>query len=86
MPFQKSPPELVARFDELAALAPEATRKQMFGFPSLVLGGHMFMGLYEDHLVLRLGADDRTALLGCRGPGLRAHGRSAHEGLCRGAR
>jgi TfoX/Sxy family transcriptional regulator of competence genes len=63
MPFQKSPPALVSRFDQLAGLAPEATRKQMFGFPSLVLEGHMFMGLYEDHLVLRLGADDRAALL-----------------------
>jgi TfoX/Sxy family transcriptional regulator of competence genes len=63
MPFEKSPPELVARFDVLAGLVPEASRKLMFGFPSLVVGGYMFMGLYEDCLVLRLGADDRTALL-----------------------
>ncbi len=63
MPFEKSPPELIARFDELAAEAPDATRKLMFGFPSLVLAGHMFMGLYEDLLVLRLGADDRSALM-----------------------
>jgi TfoX/Sxy family transcriptional regulator of competence genes len=69
MPFAKSPPELVARFDELAAQAPEATRKLMFGFPSLVLGGHMFMGLYEDHLVLRLGAEERAALLAAGGQG-----------------
>ncbi|MDQ1393478.1 MAG: hypothetical protein QOF30_2455 [Acidimicrobiaceae bacterium] len=62
MPFEKSPPELVARFDELAELAPEATRKQMFGYPSLVLGGHMFMGLFADHLVLRLADEDRAAL------------------------
>jgi TfoX/Sxy family transcriptional regulator of competence genes len=62
MPFEKSPPELIARFDHLAGLAPVATRRLMFGFPSLVLDGHMFMGLYEDHLVLRLAADDRAAL------------------------
>ncbi len=67
MPFEKSPPELIARFDELAGGAPEATRKLMFGFPSLVLGGHMFMGLYEDLLVLRLGADDRDALMAAGG-------------------
>jgi TfoX/Sxy family transcriptional regulator of competence genes len=67
MQFQKSPPELVARFDELAALAPEATRKLMFGYPSLVLGGHMFMSLYEDHVVLRLGGDDRAALFALGG-------------------
>jgi TfoX/Sxy family transcriptional regulator of competence genes len=63
VPFEKSPPELIARFDELAALAPDATRKLMFGFPSLVLGGHMVMGLYEDVLVLRLGGEDRAALM-----------------------
>jgi TfoX/Sxy family transcriptional regulator of competence genes len=62
-PFEKSPPELVARFDQLALRAPGATRKLMFGYPSLVLGGHMFMGLFQDHLVLRLGADDRSALM-----------------------
>ena len=62
MPMEKSPPELIARFDELAALAPEATRKMMFGYPSLVLGGNMFMGLFQDHLVMRLGDDDQAAL------------------------
>jgi TfoX/Sxy family transcriptional regulator of competence genes len=67
MPFEKSPPELVARFDQLAAAAPEATRKMMFGYPSLVLGGHMFMGLFEEELVLRLGDDDGAALMGAGG-------------------
>ncbi|MDQ6613762.1 MAG: TfoX/Sxy family protein [Actinomycetota bacterium] len=67
MPFQKSPPDLVARFDVLACLVPGGSRKLMFGFPSVVLGGHMFMGLFEDHLILRLGDDDRAALLGMGG-------------------
>ena len=60
--FSKSPPELVARFAELAELVPEATRRPMFGYPSLVIGGHMFAGLYQDSLVLRLGAGDRAEL------------------------
>jgi TfoX/Sxy family transcriptional regulator of competence genes len=63
VPFEKSPPELVARFQELADLVPGADRKQMFGYPSCVLDGHMFMGLFEDHLVLRLRPADLEAFL-----------------------
>jgi TfoX/Sxy family transcriptional regulator of competence genes len=63
MPFDKSPPELMARFGELADLVPEATPRQMFGYPSLVLEGHMFMGLFGDHLILRLDPDDGAVLI-----------------------
>jgi len=63
-PFRKSPPELVARFDELAVLAGDADRKQMFGFPVCVLRGNMFMGLHQDALILRLAPDDRAEFLG----------------------
>jgi hypothetical protein len=61
--FDKSPPELVARFDELASLVPDATRKQMFGYPSCVLGGNMFMSLFKDRLILRLGDSDRQTFM-----------------------
>ncbi len=61
--WRKSPPELVTRFDELAALVPGAVRKQMFGYPCCILGGNMFMSLHEDPLVLRLGAEARAGLL-----------------------
>jgi TfoX/Sxy family transcriptional regulator of competence genes len=61
--FRKSPPELVNRFDELAELVPEANQRLMFGYPSCVLRGNMFMSLYEDSLVLRLAEADRTRLL-----------------------
>jgi TfoX/Sxy family transcriptional regulator of competence genes len=61
--FDKSPPALVKRFDQLAELVPEATRRQMFGYPSCVLDGNMFMSLFQDKLVLRLGADDRERLI-----------------------
>jgi TfoX/Sxy family transcriptional regulator of competence genes len=60
--FRKSPPELVARFSELALLAGDADRKQMFGYPSCVLRGNMFMSLHEDALILRLSETDRTEL------------------------
>src|SRR5262249_61136587 len=61
--FRKSPPELVARFDELATLAGDADRKQMFGHPTCVLRGNMFMGLHEDSLILRLAEPDRAEFL-----------------------
>jgi TfoX/Sxy family transcriptional regulator of competence genes len=57
--FSKSSPEMVARFDDLAANVPEATRKHMFGYPSLVLHGNMFLSLFGDALVLRLSESDR---------------------------
>jgi TfoX/Sxy family transcriptional regulator of competence genes len=57
----------VARFDELAEFAGDVTRRQMFGYPSCVLNGHMFMSLFGDSLVLRLGEADRGALLDAGG-------------------
>jgi hypothetical protein len=61
--FKKSPPELVARFDQIATQVPGATRKQMFGYPVCVVSGNMFMGLHDDYLFLRLAAPDRAILL-----------------------
>ena len=61
--FPKSPPELVARFDELAPLAGDADRKLMFGYPVCVLRGNMFMGLHSDSLILRLNPADRAEFL-----------------------
>jgi len=66
--FRKSPPELVARFAELASQAPDAVRKQVFGYPALVIGGNMFMALHQDSLILRLSEDDRTEFVERFGP------------------
>ena len=65
--FRKSPPGLVARFDELATLTGDAGRKQMFGYPSCVLHGNMFMALHEDSLILRLAEPDRAEFLSRHG-------------------
>jgi TfoX/Sxy family transcriptional regulator of competence genes len=61
--FRKSPPELVARFEELAEFAGDAERRQMFGYPTCVLRGNMFMGLHEDALILRLSDTDRAKFI-----------------------
>jgi TfoX N-terminal domain len=65
MPSSMTPPpaELVARFDQLSTVVPEADRRQMFGYPTCVLRGHMFMGLHRDSFILRLSDADRREFL-----------------------
>ena len=60
--FAKSPPELVARFDTVAADFPEATRRLTFGYPCLYIGGNMVSGLFESSWHVKLGADERREL------------------------
>jgi hypothetical protein len=61
--FNKPPSELVARFDQIAAQVPDATRKQMFGYPVCIVSGNMFRGLHDDYLFLRLATPDRAVLV-----------------------
>jgi hypothetical protein len=53
MKWRESPPELVETFDTV--LPPPAERRLMFGYPAAFVNGNMFMGLWQEHLVLRLG-------------------------------
>jgi TfoX/Sxy family transcriptional regulator of competence genes len=68
-PFEKSPPELIARFDAVAARFPEAERRKMFGYPALFVGGNLVTGLFADRWMIRLGADDLRAMLEMPGGG-----------------
>ena len=80
--FEKSSPELVARFDAAAARFPEAERRKMFGYPALFVGGNLVTGLFAQSWMIRLGDEDPAEPPG--GPGRRAvrtDGRQAHEGL-----
>ena len=61
--FEKSPPELVARFDAVAARLPEAQRRKMFGYPALFVGGNLVTGLFADSWMIRLGDADLAELL-----------------------
>ena len=65
--FEKSSPELVARFDAAAAHFPEAERRKMFGYPALFVGGNLVTGLFAQSWMIRLGDDDRAALLALPG-------------------
>ncbi len=58
----RSPPELVERFDAIAADFPEATRRLTFGYPCLYVGGNMVSGLFESSWHVKLGPDERREL------------------------
>ena len=61
--FEKSPPALVARFDAVAARHQAAQRRQMFGYPTLFVGGNFAAGLFADRWVVRMAPSDTDALL-----------------------
>ena len=65
--FEKSPPELVARFEAAAARHPEAQRRQMFGYPALFVGGNLATGLFAEGWMVRLGEADLASLLALPG-------------------
>ena len=65
MKLSKSPPELIAAFD--AVLPAPAERKLMFGYPAGFMNGNMFMGLFAEHMILRLAEGDRHKLLALDG-------------------
>ncbi len=60
--MEKSPPELVARFDTVAAEYPHATRRLTFGYPCLYVGGNMVSGLFGSSWHVKLGAEERSEL------------------------
>ena len=67
--FDKSPLELMARFDAVAARFPGMERRLTFGYPCLYVGGNMVSGLHESAWFVRLGGHDlgdALALAGAR--------------------
>jgi TfoX/Sxy family transcriptional regulator of competence genes len=66
MEWQKAPAAMVDLFALVAPGAP-AERRTMFGYPCAFVHGNMFLGLFEDRMMLRLGESDRVAFLGLAG-------------------
>ena len=64
MAWSKSSPELVAYFSEVAPAAEgDVEHKKMFGYPACFAGGNMFMGLFEETMILRLPSEERELFL-----------------------
>jgi TfoX/Sxy family transcriptional regulator of competence genes len=69
MKMEKSPPELEKIFEQAFPDDPRAERRKMFGFPSGVVNGNMFGGLFERDVVLRLGEADLSLMINEYGAG-----------------
>ena len=57
MAWKKSPPELVAAFENARPRDPDVQARPMFGYPSVVLNGNHFAGTFQDKIVVRVGTD-----------------------------
>lgn len=64
--FEKSSPELVARFEATLDRVPAAEiaqRRKMFGYPCAFVGGNMTTGLFAEHWWVRVSPDDAATLV-----------------------
>jgi TfoX/Sxy family transcriptional regulator of competence genes len=61
--WRPAPDELVRTFEQALQQLPEATRRKMFGYPCAFAGGHMFTGIHQESMFLRLSDEDRAAFL-----------------------
>jgi TfoX/Sxy family transcriptional regulator of competence genes len=67
MAWRKSPPELIALFDSVVPHKPGVVAKPMFGYPACFVNGHMFMGLHQENMIVRLSEADRAEALKVEG-------------------
>ena len=70
MAWKKSSEGLKAIFDTALPADPRVERRQMFGYPSAFVNGHLFAGLHEERMVVRLDEAERNELLGVEGAGI----------------
>ena len=63
--FEKSPPELITRFNEVLdrVAGPDTRLKPMFGYPCAWVGGNMATGLFATSWWVRLPPDELEAVL-----------------------
>jgi hypothetical protein len=67
--FDKSSPELVARFKESLGrhVGPDVVLKKMFGYPCAWINGNMATGLFAEQWWVNVADPDRETLLGMPG-------------------
>ena len=71
---QDSKPQLTPASTDLAELfhsaiksLPEAQVRKTFGYPASYVNGHMFAGLFQDYMFVRLSAENLATFLGIEG-------------------
>ena len=52
--WRTSPEPLVTRFEHAVAGLPEVLQRKMFGYPAAFVNGHMFAGVFQASLFVRL--------------------------------
>src|SRR5688572_17143384 len=67
MAWGKSPPALVALFDDALASLEKVERKKMFGCPAAFIDGHIFAGLFEESFGVKLSEADGAAFRAAHG-------------------
>ena len=67
MKWRRPPEELVDQFLDLVPDDPGVELRRMFGCPCFFWGGNMFAGIHQENLFVRLGDDERAALLALAG-------------------
>lgn len=60
--FGKSPEALVRTFENAMKDFPMVQQRKMFGFPAAFINGNMFVGLFNDRMMLRLSPADAAKL------------------------
>jgi TfoX/Sxy family transcriptional regulator of competence genes len=63
MDWERSPEALAETFYQALPEDPRVVRRKTFGYPSAVVGGHMFASLHVDKVVIRLPDAARNELL-----------------------
>jgi|SRR5579862_3027994 len=63
MKMEKSPAELVSRFEASAPTSADIVHRNMFGYPACFVNGNMFTGLFGSRLFVRLGKAQRAEVL-----------------------
>src|SRR5579859_624556 len=60
--WRKSPQQLIDTFEAIVP-GPPVTPRKMFGYPAAFVNGNMFIGLFQEDMILRLPEAERTELL-----------------------
>jgi len=63
MKWIKPSQQLVDTFERLVPVAAGVGKRKMFGYPCSFVKGNMFMGLFQESMILRLSEKDREAFL-----------------------
>lgn len=79
MKMEQPSERVLALFRSVAPGGPEAQERKMFGQPCAFLHGNMFMGLFGDSFMVRLGPKERAEALASGGEPFAPMGRTMRE-------